>query len=376
MLSLDNAEQARVLSSEEKKLIQLFGQHAAVALSRAQLFELEQKKSRDLEVLNEIGKRITSRAAEDVDELLWEVRTQLALLVDVTNFIAVLYDDELQMLDFRLQVEQGRKRARHWATPDTGLIGRVVATNVALYCPQGTCTYRKRHNIRLVGRKSKSWLGVPLRVANQAIGALAVQSYTRRNAFSQEDMQLLTKVADMVAGAIQSAWVHEREQEAAQRLAVLQQFGAEFMQLAELSDAMLWHALCTAATADYALRFNRAAVFTRRPGSLDLTGRMGIGQFEARQAHRAWERDRKRKFNLKQYFADLRSGGLSATPVEQAVTSMLLNVDFEGSAIKDVLASGKRQTVAPQTCRALPPSGVCRTLWRNRIRSRAHPGRA
>ena len=242
LLSLDNAEQARVLSSEEKKLLQLFGQHAAVALSRAQLFELEQKKSRDLEVLNEIGKRITSRAAEDVDELLWEVRTQLALLVDVTNFIAVLYDDELQMLDFRLQVEQGRKRARHWATLDTGLIGRVVATNVPLYFPQGTGAYRKRHNIRLVGRRSKSWLGVPLRVANQAIGALAVQSYTKRNAFSQEDLQLLTKVADMVAGAIQSAWVREREQEAAQRLAVLQQFGAEFMQLAELSDAMLWHA--------------------------------------------------------------------------------------------------------------------------------------
>ena len=355
LLSLDNAELERRLSSDERMLLKLFGEQAAVALSRAQIFELEQKKSRNLEILNEIAKRVTSRSAEDLDGLLWEVRAQVSAFVDVTNFMVALCDDEIKKLDFRLQVEDGHKRARHWASLDSGLIGHVIQINESRFLPSGSRNYRREHNIKLVGRPSKSWLGVPLRVADKAIGAIAVQSYVTEDAFSQEDQQLLTAVADTIAGAIQAAWVREKEMSAAQRLAVLQQFGAEFMQLAEDSELLLWHALCTAASAEYGLRFNRVAIFMRVQDSLELVGKIGVGHFRAKQAYRAWTRDRKRGFNAKTYFADLRAGALNATPVEKSVANMVLNTDIEKGAIKAVLEDGRRRIVTAGQAELLLP---------------------
>ncbi len=177
VLVLDNADQDRVFSSEERKLISLFGQQAAVALSRARLFELEQRKSRDLQVLNEIGRRITSRAAADLDELLLEVRQQIGAFIDVANFMVVLRDEALQKLDFRLQFEQGRQWPRRWFPLDRGLVGHVISSNAPLSLPNGSRDHRRQHSIVLAGRPARSWLGVPLRVADKAIGAVVVQHY-------------------------------------------------------------------------------------------------------------------------------------------------------------------------------------------------------
>lgn len=355
VLVLDNADQDRVLSSEERKLISLLGRQAAVALSRAHLFELEQRKSRDLQVLNEIGRRITSRAAADLDELLLEVRQQIGAFIDVANFVVVLRDEALQKLDFRLQFEHGRQWPRRWFPLERGLVGYVISSNAPLSLPNGSHAFRREQGIALAGRAARSWLGVPLRVADKAIGAVVVQHYHLAQAFSAQQEQLLGAITDTIAGAIQAAWVKEKEQDTAQRLEVLQQFGAAFMTLAEESDHFLWHAVVTAATADYALQFNRAALFWRLQTSYELEGFMGVGQFSGKAARRDWRRDKQRGFDLQRYLEDLRNGRLRITPIEGRVKGMRLLAGFEHSAIQEVLDHGMRVVVsADQASDRLP----------------------
>ena len=51
---------------------------------------------------------------------------------------------------------------------------------------------------------TRSEMAIPLRVAGEVIGALDVQS-TETNAFSQEDINVLTTLADQIAIAIENA---------------------------------------------------------------------------------------------------------------------------------------------------------------------------
>lgn len=359
VLLLDNAEQPQRYSSEQRALINLFGRQAAVAIEKARFVELEQQKSKELALLHQIGKRITSQAADDLDTLLLDLRMQIGQFLDVTNFMIVLKDDEIQRLDFRLQYEGGRPRPRRWLPLDHGLVGHLIAANRSVFLPHGTGEYLKAHGLRRQGRPARTWLGVPLRVAEKPIGALAVQSYKAYNAFSREQVHLLDAIADTIAGAIRVAWAHEKEADAARRLAVLQRFSAEFMALAEESEKAFWHAVLTAATADYGLRFNRAMLFMRDRSSSELRGVMGIGDFDDNVARIHWRRDRVRALDYAEYLQIKRSGRIRVTPVEEKVKSMTLQADFAGSRLYEVLQTAQRSVVAAEDMAAsMPPEYV------------------
>ncbi|MBC8416415.1 MAG: PAS domain S-box protein [Candidatus Cloacimonetes bacterium] len=50
--------------------------------------------------------------------------------------------------------------------------------------------------------KSKLWLGVPLKINNEVMGAMAVQSYENEKAFEKKDLKVLEFVSDQVAIAV------------------------------------------------------------------------------------------------------------------------------------------------------------------------------
>lgn len=57
--------------------------------------------------------------------------------------------------------------------------------------------------IELVGTLPAAWLGVPLRTSIDIIGVLVVQHYEDRDAYSQQDLELLASVADQLCLAIE-----------------------------------------------------------------------------------------------------------------------------------------------------------------------------
>ena len=65
-----------------------------------------------------------------------------------------------------------------------------------------------------IGLLCKIWIGAPLMVAGRAIGAIALQDYRDRHAYSEADLRLLTFVAEQLATAVQ-----RKQAEDARRLA-------------------------------------------------------------------------------------------------------------------------------------------------------------
>ncbi len=61
----------------------------------------------------------------------------------------------------------------------------------------------EKGEIGLVGTPCMIWMGVPLVVENEIIGAMVLQDYENENAFSEEDLLLLNHIGNQIALAIQ-----------------------------------------------------------------------------------------------------------------------------------------------------------------------------
>ena len=77
------------------------------------------------------------------------------------------------------------------------------------------------------GATPLSWLGVPIFSGNRALGVLCVQSYDRENAFSDEDLRLLTTIASTVGAGIRNARLYEEARRKADEASALADAGRE-----------------------------------------------------------------------------------------------------------------------------------------------------
>ena len=75
-------------------LLKLFAHQAAIAIENARLFEAEQRRAEQFQVISEVGRRMTSILA--ADELLWEIAR---LIKETLGYylvgIALIEGDEL-----------------------------------------------------------------------------------------------------------------------------------------------------------------------------------------------------------------------------------------------------------------------------------------
>jgi len=177
---------------------------------------LEQRvnqRTHELEALNEVSREISSRL--DIQQVLSSVTEKARSLLGGEVASLCLLDESQHWL--KLQTISG---------PVEAVIGEVVSTSnsptdvilqgdQALFCGIGVCqggcailaeTYRASH------------LAAPLRIGEQVIGALCVGSPTQ-NHFENESANILTKLANVAAVALENARLYSQ----AERVATLEE---------------------------------------------------------------------------------------------------------------------------------------------------------
>src|SRR5262249_60789194 len=82
----------RMFPDAEATLVQAFGDQAALALEKAQLYEQNRRQVDELSVLLELSRAVTGQL--DRTALLDAIRTQVVRILDAANMAVVLRDDE------------------------------------------------------------------------------------------------------------------------------------------------------------------------------------------------------------------------------------------------------------------------------------------
>lgn len=156
------------------------------------------------EVITHILHRVSHEVNVDssLDQLFRTIHDSLGTLIDVTNFFIALYDSKSNLITFPYIVdEMNDDGSPVEAENESSLTAQIISEAKTLLLNEKDILERFSAK-PLVGSQCKNFLGVPLVLSKQVIGALVVQSYKRGDLYDEEDRMLLESISEQIAFAL------------------------------------------------------------------------------------------------------------------------------------------------------------------------------
>jgi signal transduction histidine kinase len=193
---------------EDQELLEAFATKAAKVIQNTWLHEQIRLKARMFEGLANVSRTINSTLS--LHEALQAIARETCGLMTAKVCALHLLDDHHHWLDLKASFGAGRAyltKAR--LSADESLLGVVVRRKKPLQLDnvQTSSCYQNRTVARQEGLVSV--LSVPLLFSNQAIGTLSVYK-GEQHTFSNEEIRVLSSLAELSAIAIEKARLYER----------------------------------------------------------------------------------------------------------------------------------------------------------------------
>jgi diguanylate cyclase (GGDEF)-like protein len=188
------------------ELLRILANEASIALANARLFSEEQRKARQLALLNNISRHaiatlspeeMLARLAESLEESL------------TYDYVGIAVFDPVNR-ELVMQAEAGHLRGalgRHFALGEK-LIGQVARTCEAAVVSDGL-----REGATIL-EQSASAVALPVHYADELLGVLCAESLDRYE-FSEEEVRFLRTLTDLVAASLHNALALQRAREQA-----------------------------------------------------------------------------------------------------------------------------------------------------------------
>jgi PAS domain S-box-containing protein len=174
----------------------------------------------ELATLNGIGQSMASSLA--MNDLMQSIYEQVAKLMDTPFFYIALFSADTQMLTFPFAVRRGERITLEPYQSNHGVIEHIIRNGEPLLVSGSVRDELSRRGIQPSATdQSACYLGVPLSVDDEVLGVLAVQHYTRPDAYSPADVTVLSAVAAQAAVALHNASLYNRVWEMADELTLL-----------------------------------------------------------------------------------------------------------------------------------------------------------
>src|SRR3989454_7178635 len=167
----------------------------------------------ELAVLNEIGKALTSSL--DIGEVMHVILAKVSELLKPSNWSLLLKDHTTSELYFHAAVGEGSDRLLGMRLrPGEGIAGWVAQHNQPLLVPNVHADPRFASRFDKASRfHTKSILCVPLTFKERTLGVIELVNGPRDGAFGEEDLKILSTVAEFSAIAIENAQNFAKVQE-------------------------------------------------------------------------------------------------------------------------------------------------------------------
>jgi nitrate/nitrite-specific signal transduction histidine kinase len=215
-LSLGTRRGPRPFSRNERELLRAVSDQVGVAIENARLFEVEQRRAEQLQVINKVGQRIASILS--VDELLEEI---MRLVKKTLGYywvsIGLVEGDELVVKAGSSSLwEKRNDRPARFKVGEEGIMNWVAQSGEPLLAPD--MSQEPHYHFMPESSEIYSEVAVPIQAKGTVIGVLDVQS-KRPNAFDEQDLNVLQSLAHQAAIAIENARLYQQ----AQQLAVMEE---------------------------------------------------------------------------------------------------------------------------------------------------------
>ena len=212
--------QEDAFTAEDLRFVSAVANQAAAAINNARLFQDRERRIKELSTFNDIGRQFS--AVPKLDELLELIYQRTSPLLNTTNFYIGLYDEYTHSITFPMFYHAGSLVDTPPLTEQTSLSHQVIRSRQPLLI-QGDQQAEQMAALGIapVGAYSRSWLGVPMIANNQVVGVIAIQDYERENAYTSEDVRLLSTLAMWSAVALSNARMFTEQRQSLEELGLL-----------------------------------------------------------------------------------------------------------------------------------------------------------
>ena len=206
------AAQPGAFTDEHKRLLELFASRIAVGIENARLYTRVSRQARQLTLLTEISRELTSIL--NVDELLKRIADLVTRIIDYQMFSILLLDPTGTVLQHRFSLRfKESVQLKHEVPLGVGLVGYSALHGQPVLVPDVS----KDPRYIKANPETRSELCIPLIYKDKVIGVLDIE-HTRRGYFNEDHVRIMTTMAAQVAIAIENATLYERIARQEQRL--------------------------------------------------------------------------------------------------------------------------------------------------------------
>ena len=199
-------------ANEQQKIVSTLhslGQNEISLFKDDHAFQLEASASNLVLKRGELAQQVAVNIANavgssrDLFELYQVINVELNRLINATNLFIAIYDpvnDEFQLPFQQDQVEEkipvipaGKTLTRYVFSKNEAVLLKVE--DIERMAEEGIIDRR--------GVPAQTWMGVPLRSESSTIGALVIQNYEDRDAFTNDDLELLKFISNQIRISIE-----------------------------------------------------------------------------------------------------------------------------------------------------------------------------
>ncbi|MBL8092599.1 MAG: GAF domain-containing protein [Anaerolineales bacterium] len=230
-ITLQGVQTESTFTPDDLELLELVANQAGIAFENARLYA-EQKAAADRrDVLYQITREIG--ASIDRDQICQAIDRSLRKVIQA-DFIAIalLTPDqrEHEIVYLRIDDSLGEKLRR---PAGDGFLGHVITTGKSYVCNSGVLDLLRQHQATIFTPEGdhlpasanqspiEALLALPIRLGNNVIGAITLQSSVPDRLYTEEDAAWLAAVASQAGTAFENADLYQAQRESAERRARL-----------------------------------------------------------------------------------------------------------------------------------------------------------
>ena len=212
-------------TQEDVNLMLGVANYFTVGLQNAQLFSQTQKRAEQLAALNRVAEAVSSQL--NVAQLIETIFEQVQNTIPLDAFQVGLYDAQTDTIEYPLVIDQA---IRHTIPPHTlkpaSKAYKVIQTGQPYTygeAPENMLTFLPDQEEFVqapaieLQNPTQSAIFVPLRRGTRTVGVISVQSYQKK-AYNDDDLSLLTGVANYFTVALQNASLFAQTQKRVSQL--------------------------------------------------------------------------------------------------------------------------------------------------------------
>jgi len=159
-----------------------------------------QERLREIESINSISQAVSTTG--DLNSFYSTLHAQARRIIGDYPFVVALYQKETASISIPYMYEDGKVDSIEAVPLGEGLSSVLIRTLQPLLLVEDTEKQAERLGARIHGKPAKSWMGAPMIVQGEPLGALILQDINHEHAFSDENLRFLTALANQVAGVI------------------------------------------------------------------------------------------------------------------------------------------------------------------------------